>query len=320
MHLTVRQQDRAVPGDAGDLLAGFAAFLRLNVAEGDASKETVRSYHAQAGQFVAWCTEQGINPAAATEADVIAYRKHLVEAGYRRTTIALKLSVVKRLYEAARWRGLRPDNPAAGVKAPRERTAREERVKFLPLDGLRRLLDAPQGDGARAKRDRAILALMGVHGLRVSEVAGLEVSDVDPEQGTVVVTGKGAKTRTVYLTEQTAETLAGWLASRGDVAHTSVEALFVVVGNHTTGTPMSARSVRYLVDGYLEALGLKAGGVSCHSLRHSAATWARAGGARLDAIGGMLGHASVQTTTVYAKIVDRMVENPAQYLEAMLSG
>ncbi len=83
---------------------------------------------------------------------------------------------------------------------------------------------------------------------------------------------------------------------------------------------MSARAIRYLVDKHLEALGLKAEGVSCHSLRHSAATWARAGGAKLDAIGGMLGHASIQTTTVYAKIVDRMSENPAQFLENLLTG
>jgi integrase/recombinase XerC len=81
---------------------------------------------------------------------------------------------------------------------------------------------------------------------------------------------------------------------------------------------MSTRAVRYLVDGYLDDLGLKHEGVSCHSLRHSAATWARAGGAALDALAGMLGHASVTTTQVYAQIVDRMIENPARYIEAMI--
>ena len=82
---------------------------------------------------------------------------------------------------------------------------------------------------------------------------------------------------------------------------------------------MTARAVRYLVDGYLEELGLKGKGVSCHALRHSAATWARfsRGRAKLDAIGDLLGHASVQTTRVYSKIVDRMRENPARYLEEL---
>jgi site-specific recombinase XerD len=153
-----------VPEDPADLIEIFGHFLRLYVADGDASPATMRTYHAQAGQFVAWCRQQGLSPTVATETDIIAYRKHLVEAGYKPTTIGLKLAVVRRLYEAMRWRGLRHDNPAAGIKAPRDRTSRDERVKYLPLQGLKQLLVAPQGDGPLACRNRAILALMGVHG------------------------------------------------------------------------------------------------------------------------------------------------------------
>jgi len=68
----------------------------------------------------------------------------------------------------------------------------------------------------------------------------------------------------------------------------------------------------------LTKTALKAEGISCHALRHSAATWSRAGGARLDAIAGMLGHTSVTTTGVYAKIVDKIAENPARYLEELM--
>ena len=82
---------------------------------------------------------------------------------------------------------------------------------------------------------------------------------------------------------------------------------------------MTARAIRARVNKYLSALDLKSRGVSCHSLRHSAATWARAGGAKLDAIAGMLGHSDVNTSRVYAQIVDRMTENPARFLEAMLT-
>jgi hypothetical protein len=81
---------------------------------------------------------------------------------------------------------------------------------------------------------------------------------------------------------------------------------------------IGARGIRYLVDKYLDELGLKAEGISCHALRHSAATWSRAGGVRLDAIAGMLGHASVPTTGIYARIVDKIAENPAQYLEELM--
>jgi integrase/recombinase XerD len=120
---------------------------------------------------VAWCGEQGISPATTTEDDIAAYRKALV-GQYTTGTVAVKLAAIRRLYEAAVWRGLRQDNPAAGLRAPKDKTERAEHVKFLPLDGLRQLLNAPEGDSAIAIRDRAILALMGRHGLRVSKVSG----------------------------------------------------------------------------------------------------------------------------------------------------
>lgn len=265
-----------------------------------------------------WCDAEGVNPARATEDDVIAYRKHLVDAGLKRSTLALKLAVVRRLYEAARWRGLRQDNPALGVKAPRDRTTGEERAKYLPLQGLKRLLEAPVGVGVQAARHRAILALMGVHGLRVAEVAGLCVHNVDLGRGAVSVEGKGQKRRSVYLTEQTGAVLADWLAMRRQVARPDTAAAFVVTGHRCHGEAISTRGIRHLVDKYLSSCGLKREGVSCHSLRHSAATWARAGGAKLDSIAGMLGHSSTTTTEVYAKIVDNMGENPALYLETLI--
>ena len=202
----------------GDVQEGFGRFLRLHTADGDASPHTIRNYHTQAAQFVDWGQEHVMDPTEATEENIIAYRKHLVEAGYKRRTVALKLAAVRRLYEALVWRGLRQGNPAAGVKAPRDRTSRDERVKYLPLEDLKRLLTALQGDSAKAVRDRAILCLMGVHGLRVSEVAGLKVTDLDLPASAVRVLGKGWKTRTVYLTETTAAVLAEWLDVRGGVA------------------------------------------------------------------------------------------------------
>lgn len=304
---------------AADPLADFGRFLRLHAAEGDASPHTIRSYQTNARAFVAWCQEIGVNPAAASEGDVIKYRSALVGAGYARGTVGVKLAAVRRLFEALAWRGLRTDNPAAGVKAPKDRTAREERIKFLPLDGLKKLLTAPKGDGAQAVRDRAMLALMGVHGLRVSEVAGLDLAGLDLEAGTLRIEhGKGEKARTIYLVPTTADALAAWLTARPAVALPEVGALFVVVGNHTHGTAMSTEAIRYSINQYLENCNLKREGISCHSLRHSAATWARAGGATLDALAGMLGHANVATTQVYAKIVDQMTENPARYLEAVM--
>jgi site-specific recombinase XerD len=302
----------------GDLLAGFGAFLRLHVADGDASPHTVRSYHTNARQYVGWCDGLGIDPAHATENDLLLYRQELT-GHYGRDVVAVKLAAVRRLYEAATWHGLRPDNPAAGLRAPKDKTERSERIKHLCLEGLRRLLDAPKGNRPGAVRDRAMLALMGRHGLRVSEVAGLTLDRVDLDAGTVRVLGKGSKQRTIYLTETTTAAIRAWLEVRAGVANGGEQTLFVALDRRTRGGGMTARAIRWTVDKYLTWLGLKADGISCHALRHSAATWARAGGAKIDALADMLGHSSTDTTRVYARIVDRMTENPARYLEALLA-
>jgi site-specific recombinase XerD len=319
--VTLAIQHKTDLARGGDLLASFGAFLRLSVADGDASAHTLRSYHSNAAHFVTWCAGFGIDPARATDTDLMGYRKALVDEGYATATVGVKLAAVRRLYDAAQWHGLRADNPAAGLKAPRERTARAERVKYLPLTGLARLLAAPDPATAKGKRDRAILALMGRHGLRVAEVASLSVGDLDlsGDQPRVTVNGKGRKTRTVYLTPPTVEALQAWLAVRPQIAN-GTDALFVAVDNGHAGSPIGTMGLRWVVDSYLAGLGLKAQGISCHALRHSAATWARFGGAQLDAIAGMLGHASVTTTQVYAQVVDKMRENPAAYLDRVLEG
>ena len=296
---------------AGDVLAAFGEFLRLKVADGDASPETLRSYQGQVGQFVAWCKTRHISPAGATEQDLTAYRRHLIDAGYTRGTVAVKLAAVRRLYEAATWHGLRADNPAAGVKAPRERTARAERVRYLPLAGVIRLLDSP-----KPARDDAMLYLMAGHGLRVSEVARLTLADLDRDAQTLRVIGKGDKGRTVYLTEHTLAVIDAWLHERQ--AAEGVDALFVSGDNRTRGHAMTPRAIRHIVDGHLEAAGLKAEGTSCHALRHSFATWSLAAGASMEAIGDKMGHQSTDTTRVYARIVDHMRQNPTTRLEGLL--
>jgi site-specific recombinase XerD len=319
MDITSQKSEIQAVASTDDLLAAWADFLRLDVAQGDASPRTVATYQAQVRDFLAWCQAQGLHPALATEDDLKAYRAHLVER-YARATVATRLAAIRRFYQAAVWRGYRTDNPAAGIRPPRERTARDERVRFLPLEGLKRLLDAPRGDGLRATRDRAILALMGVHGLRVGEIVALDVADLDLDAGTVSVPGKGGKRRTVYLVDISRQRLADWLAVRERAAGEGETALFVAVdrAKRFTGRRMTRRAVEALTDRYLERLGLKRGGISCHSLRHSAAVWARAFGATVDALADMLGHASVDTTRIYARIVNRMQENPARFLEAAL--
>ena len=168
-----------VAADEADLLAAFADFLRLDVAQGDASPETIRAYAGQVQAFVTWCQAQGIRPAAASEADLKAYRAALVAEGYARSTIAARLNAVRRFYAMAQARGFRPDNPAQGIKSPPDRADRADRIKWLPLTAVSRLLAAPDAQTLKGKRDRAILVLMALHGLRVAEVVALQMADLD---------------------------------------------------------------------------------------------------------------------------------------------
>lgn len=317
-NLAIQESTELAP--QADYLARFADFLRLDVANGDASPATVRTYFAQVRQWVAWCEENGVNPGTATTEDVKRYRQALIEAGLARATVATRLTVLRRFYAMLQAHGLRRDNPAEGVKAPPDRTDPTERIKWLPAEAVTRLLNAP-GEDAKGRRDKALLALMALHGLRVAEVASLDLEDVDLDGLTVHVLGKGKKRRTVPLIPETVAILRAWLRVRDEIAAPGETALFVNLKSprpEQAHRRMSTRGIRAVVDGYLEALGLKKEGISCHALRHSYATLSRAAGARLDAISRTLGHASVTTTQVYADIVDIARENPARYLAEIL--
>jgi integrase/recombinase XerD len=309
------------PSEA-DLLAAFADFLRLDVAQGDASPETIRAYAGQVHAFVTWCQAQAIRPAAASEVDLKAYRATLVAGGYARSAIAARLNAVRRFYAMAQARGCRFDNPAQGVKAPPDRADRAERIKWLPLTAVSGLLAAPDARALKGKRDRAILALLALHGLRVAEVVALQMDDLDlmePPLGALSVPGKGKKRRRVLLVETSRVALEAWLGVRSQAAVESEGALFVSLQrNGGRGTALDRRGARRMVDGYLVELGLKRPRTSCHALRHSFATLSRAAGARLDAISRAMGHSNIATTQVYAQIVDAAAENPARFLVGAL--
>jgi site-specific recombinase XerD len=310
--LTLKSQ--AAPVTPTTLERAFADFLRLDVAEGDASPETIRAYTGQLQAFLAWCEAERIHPALATFDDLKAYRKALVEAGYARSTIAAKLNAVRRFYTMAKAHGYRPDDPAAGLKPPPDRTSPADRRKWLPLQAIARLLEAPDASTIQGKRDRAIIALMATCGLRVSDVAHLDVADVDLENHRLSVLGKGKKLRTIPLEPESAAILADWLAVRGQAAQEDETALLISLHHPDPGTRMSRRAISCRVDGYLMALDLKRVGISCHALRHSFATLSLAAGARIHVLQKVLGHASVSTTGIYSDIVEAEAENPARFL------
>ena len=306
-----------------ELTAAFAEFLRIDVADGDASTDTVRTYISQIQQYLDWCAYSGMNPALATRRRIKEYRRFLVEEKtYKPATIALKLSVVRRFYEAAVERGLILANPALGVKPPREKRDPAERITFLEKPELKQFLSAIADDGTlKSKRERALIEIMALEGPRTVEMHRANLSDVVQQGDELGIRVEGKRNiRIVPLTPRIAKSLKVYLEARllaGEILEPS-SPLFIAVGNRAGGKRLSRCGIRRIVDQYLNQCNLKhrpGRKLSAHSLRHTAGTLALRAGADLRQVQDLLGHADPRTTSIYAHVADRWANNPALKLE-----
>jgi integrase/recombinase XerC len=222
-----------------------------------------------------------------------------------RSTLARRAATARSFTAWAVREELLDADPALRLKAPK-------RDKSLPgvlhqqqvvrvLDGLQA---AAEDGGALALRDRAMVELLYATGVRVGELAGLDVDDLDPDRRTLKVLGKGNKERTVPYGLPAAVAVDDWLR-RGRpllAAEGSGPALFLGV----RGRRVDQRQVRAVVKDLLDALGDTAA-TGPHALRHSAATHLLDGGADLRAVQEILGHSSLATTQIYTHVsVDRL--------------
>jgi integrase/recombinase XerC len=185
------------------------------------------------------------------------------------------------------------DNPCLGIRAPK---APKRLPQALSPDDAHRLLDS-EAEGAIAVRDKAMFELFYSSGLRLSELTGLAPGDVNFSEGTVRVTGKGAKTRIVPVGRFALDALTEWLKDRAHIAGHAADALFV--SRH--GRRLSPRSVQQR----LKTLALKQGvstKVHPHVLRHSFASHVLQSSSDLRAVQEMLGHASISTTQIYTHL------------------
>ncbi|RLB55101.1 MAG: tyrosine recombinase XerC [Deltaproteobacteria bacterium] len=209
-----------------------------------------------------------------------------------------QLAAVRGFYRFCRRRGWITDNPAERLRSP----SLERRLPgHLDPDQILALLAAPDGNDALAVRDRAILEVLYSSGLRVSELTGLDLQQLDLEAATVRVLGKGAKERLVPLTGKALAALRQWLPRRQQLlqraARADEQALFL----NYRGGRLSARSVRRRLDRAIIKAGLLHH-VSPHTLRHTFATHLLQAGADLRSIQELLGHASLSTTQIYTHV------------------
>ena len=281
--------------------AAVRSFLTYLTVEQGASPHTLRNYDADLRQFLAFLrtTHDGALPAPET-VDASAVRSFLAARaglGDAKSSIGRKLATVRSLFKYLGREGLVAQSPAATVVTPKK----DQRLpRVLSADDAARLLDHPDRTQPRSPRDQAILEVLYSAGVRVAELVGLNVEDVDLEAGTATVMGKGRKERIVLLGGKAVAALRAYLAQ----AATTEGPLF----RNSRGGRLTTRSVERIVTAQCRALP-NFPAMTPHALRHSFATHLLDGGADLRAIQEMLGHASLSTTQRYTHVaLDRMME------------
>jgi integrase/recombinase XerD len=324
VNTTEQQTEPVVEIDCDELIGVFTNFLQFDVANGGASGDTIVTYWTQVKQYLEWCRTNQLDPRAATRETIKIYRWWLLEQrGYKSKTIAIKLTAVSRLYDAAMEYGLMSSNPAWGIKPPSESIDPAARITYLDQDEATVLLQsvAQPDRGAKLEvktlRDKLLLGVMTLEGTRTVEMHRLNIGDV-VRQGQNVGLKVSSKrhTRVVPLTPQLAQGLEQYLTTlRGSGFDSMVDSpLLINLSNYGRGERLSRRGIRQVVDKYLQATNLKylAGRtLSAHSLRHTAGTLALRNGASLRQVQDLLGHADPRTTAIYAHVGDRWENNPA---------
>jgi len=350
--------------DIPALVAEYTEWIGQHVAlrRRSPSPETVRGYAGEARQFMGWLATQGLALRDTTPEVMRQYVEFITGTGhgveetgsrkprdaqgqYSPATVQRKLAGLRTFFKFTAARGLTVGHPLAdgeALRTPEDNAHAVEHIKALTQPQAVSLLRALNVAAARATspdkqnaavRDKAMISLMMLQGLRVIEVQRLDVSDYTPNvwggQGTLKVHGKGDKHRTVVLRPEMQQVLDAWLKRRM-LYHPEDPALFVSLHapqGRTSGARLqrlTRRAIRERVDHYLESAGLKADGVSCHALRHTYATEivaaARRGGTEVDREGlaRSMGHSDISIAEVYIDYVDMFMKNPAEPLMGIL--
>ncbi len=220
-------------------------------------------------------------------------------APYRATSVARTLSAVRSFHRFLLREGVTERDPAAAVAQPR---LPRSLPRPLPVDDVRRLLEAPEESSPTGVRDRAILELLYGSGLRISELTGMDVDDIDLEEGSLRVLGKGGKEREVPLGSFGRDAVSAYLTRGRPALATGASrgALFL----NARGGRLSRQSCARLLGRYVRLAGIDRR-VTLHTLRHSFATHLLEGGADVRVVQELLGHASVATTQIYTLVTAR---------------
>jgi integrase/recombinase XerD len=284
--------------DIEPLILDFLAYLEL---ERGLSRNTLEAYRSDLLQLGEFLDRHTLAATHASHRDLAAFLSELEVAP---ATLARKVACLRSFYHHLRREGTVEHDPTADLRGPRKP---QRLPRVLTREQVARLLSQPRGGEPLALRDRALLESMYACGLRASEVVGLELTDVDLEEGLLRARGKGSKERVVPIGRQALAALHAYLRSGRpqlialDRAQPPVQ-LFL----NSRGSGLTRQGLYKIIQGHARSAGL-AERMSPHTLRHSFATHLLAGGCDLRSLQEMLGHADLATTQVYTHLsADRL--------------
>lgn len=284
------------------LLEQFMAYLRI---EKNASPHTMAAYSRDLEEFARHLTaESGEDTTQADprQVDYLTIRRFLArlqQRGLNKATLARKITALRSFYRYLAREELVEVNPMLHINTPK----RDKKLpKFLYYQEMEALLRAPDSS-PMGQRDRALLETVYAGGLRVSELVGLNLKDVDFALGYARVFGKGRKERIAPLGKPALEALRSYIdCGRRDLAvHAKTQEEEPAIFLNKFGTRLSGRSVRNILDKYVEQIALQKK-ISPHTLRHSFATHLLEGGADLRSVQELLGHVKMSTTQIYTHV------------------
>jgi integrase/recombinase XerD len=282
-----------------DLLAVYEQYLKT---EKKASENTVSSYMRDVQQFASSMDKQRIPLTEVMHADVERYCETLVHNGKSAATVTRAMASIKSFYTCLQKTGYAGGNPARSVA-----TAKVERKLPQILSGkeVELFLAQPSGADLKGVRDRAMLELLYATGIRVSELIGLQMEDINLDGGFLRCCARG-KERIIPLYPAAVRALRDYVRKvRPQLIEDATEHVLFV---NMTGEPMSRQGFWKLVKYYQEKAGITTE-ITPHTLRHSFAAHLLENGADLHSIQEMLGHADISSTQIYSQLVNQKLKN-----------
>ncbi|MDH5202635.1 MAG: tyrosine recombinase XerC [Nitrospirota bacterium] len=270
-----------------DHIVKFIKHLELERA---ASAHTLRSYRKDLEDFSLYIKTK---PEDIDIIDVRGFIAEQIRSGLKKSTVGRRLASIRSFFKFLNREGYLKTNPAKFVSNPK---VSKLLPRFLSIDDIFSLIEKPEGIGLIPARDRAILELLYSSGLRVSELSGINIDDINIKEGLVKVRGKGKKERIVPVGSKAIDALKSYIVER-ILLKSKNKALFL----NRTGTRLSDRGVRRIVVKYARMVGVS-GQIGPHTMRHTFASHLLQAGADLRVIQELLGHSSLSTTQKYTHL------------------